>query len=167
MVWSVFSVVVLVAAACGSLASPTPSRRAGYVVHEKRDTIPAAWSRVRRLESDTVLRMRFGLKQNNLDKLEEMLMDISHPDSPNYGQHWSVDKIADTFRPSYDTINAVKIWLEESGMDKDRMRLSPSRGWIDINATAAEIEELLDTEYHVYTHETTGQEHAGMVVKFR
>lgn len=133
--------------------------RAGHVVHEKRDVIPALWSRARRLESDTVLPMRFGLRQSNVDRLEEFLMDIAHPDSPNYGAHWTEAKVAETFAPSRESIETVKIWLEENGVETGRMRLSPSKGWIDLNATAGEIEALLDAEYHVYKHEESGKEH--------
>lgn len=133
--------------------------RAGHSVHEKRDVIPAAWSRSRKLEAERVLPMRFGLKQSNIDKLEEMLMDIAHPDSPNYGNHWSANKIAQTFAPSRESIETIKQWLIANGIEESRLRLSPSKGWIDFDATTQEMEDLLDAEYHVYTHEETGKEH--------
>ena len=46
----------------------------------------------------------------------------------------------------------VAEWLEEEGIARGRMRLSASKGWIEVNATVAEAERILDTEYHVYTH---------------
>lgn len=138
-------------------ALATPAPRVGHVVHEKRDAAPPLWTRTRRLEADVVLPMRFGLTQSNTEKLEEMLMDIAHPASPNYGNHYSPEQIAKTFAPSRESIAAVKEWLEGSGFT-GRMRLSPSSGWIDVNATAKEAEALLDAEYHVYRH-STGAEH--------
>lgn len=151
---SVISIFLLV-----SFSAAARIPRAGHVVHEKRDFFPAPWSRTKRLAKDHILPMRFGLKQNNIDRLEEMLMDVSHPDSPNYGKHWSAAMVAETFAPARETIEAVKNWLEEFGIHASRMRLSPSKGWIDFNATVEEVEELLDTEYHVFTHEETGKEH--------
>lgn len=100
-----------------------------------------------------------SLKQNNLHKLEEYLTDVSHPESPNYGQHWSAAEVAKTFAPDPTTIDAVRAWLNES-FAPERIRLSPSRGWLDVNATTAEVEALLDAEYHVYSHELGG-EHIG------
>ncbi|KLO15522.1 subtilisin-like protein [Schizopora paradoxa] len=133
--------------------------RTGYVVHEKRDIIPTAWTRTRRLESEAVLPMRFGLQQQNIHRLEEILMDVSHPESPNYGKHWTPAQLAETFSARRESIEAVKTWLEGEGISADRMRLSPSRGWIDFNATVDEIESILQAEYHVFKHEDTGKEH--------
>ena len=149
----------LVLLALLGLVSAARIPRTGHVVHERRDVTPSFWSRAHRIQPDIVLPMRIGLKQNNVDKLEDMLMDVSHPDSPNYGNHWSPAKVAATFAPSRETIETVKNWLQESGIDASRMRLSRSKGWIEFNATASEIEGLLDAEYHVYTHDETGREH--------
>jgi len=102
--------------------------------------------------------MRFGLVQSNMDKLEDFLMTVSHPDSPEYGQHWSMSKVAETFAPSRDTIGAVTDWLVDEGIALSRLRLSPNRAWIEVNVTGAEAEELLDAEYHVFTH-SSGKEH--------
>ncbi|KAF8517278.1 subtilisin-like protein [Hysterangium stoloniferum] len=139
-----------------SFASPSLHSRS--VVHEKREFIPHGWSRSRRVSADAVLPMRFGLKQNNLHRLEEFLMEVSHPESPRYGQHWSSNKIAETFAPSKDTIDSVVNWLNYAGFPSDRLRLSHSKGWVELNATTAEAERLLDTEYHVYEHKY-GHEH--------
>lgn len=151
------AIVVSVVFALQSYASIVP--QADYVVHEKRDAIPSKWSYVRRLESDAILPMRFGLRQRNIEQLEDMLMEVSHPDSPNYSNHWSADKVAETFAPSRETIDAVKSWLKASGIAIDRIQLSSSRGWLHLNATAAEAESLLDAKYDVFAHEGTGAEH--------
>ncbi|TDL20635.1 subtilisin-like protein [Rickenella mellea] len=150
------AIVSVLAALALVLASPTP--RASHVVHEKRVAPPPQWTRTRRLASNVVLPVRVGLAQRNTDKLEDMLMDIAHPNSANYGKHWSPSRIAATFAPAPESIGTVRGWLEDSGVHSSRIRLSPSRGWIDFNATAQELEELIGAEYHVYTHES-GAEH--------
>jgi tripeptidyl-peptidase-1 len=88
-------------------------------------------------------------------------MDVSHPDSSNYGKHWSAEKVANTFAPSKTTIDAVRGWLHSAGFSAERLRLSASKGWIDINATTTEVERLLDADYHVFSH-AAGSEHIGM-----
>ncbi len=141
-------------------AVPSRSRRSDLVLHEKRAVEPLDWEITRRLEPTAVLPMRFGLQQSNLDKIEEMLLSVSHPLSPSYGKHFSPQDIVDTFAPSGETIRRVTEWLEEEGIARERMRLSTSQGWIEVNATVAEVEALIDAEYHVYTH-PSGAEQIG------
>lgn len=140
------------------LVSALPSSSSNHVLHEKRVAHTRGWLKSRRLEADKVLPMRFGLTQRNLDKLEDMLMSVSHPESPKYGQHFSAAEIVETFAPSFETISAVTNWLTGSGLAKERLRLSTDKGWIEVNATTAEVEELLKTEYHVYTHSSGAEQ---------
>ncbi|KAI0266714.1 subtilisin-like protein [Gloeopeniophorella convolvens] len=142
-----FKLLALVAVAVAA-----PSSRSDYVVHERRAAEPYDWVQTRRLESHKVLPLRIGLKQQNMHKLDEMLMSVAHPDSEEYGQHWSPEQVAEFFAPSDASIVTVKEWLANQGFHPERIRISVSKGWVDVNATVAEIESLLDTEYHVYTH---------------
>ncbi|EIN08407.1 subtilisin-like protein [Punctularia strigosozonata HHB-11173 SS5] len=144
--------------------SAVPSRRAPHVVHERRanEPNPERWQRTGRVEPDRVLPLKIGLAQQNLHLLEEMLMKVSHPKSDSYGQHWSPAAVVDFFAPKDETIDAIKGWLADAGFDAERIRVSHNKGWIDVaNATAAEVEELLDAEYHVYTHAATGLQQIG------
>ncbi|KAJ7890306.1 subtilisin-like protein [Mycena leptocephala] len=145
---------LLALAALSGISAALPSPSSPHVVHEKRAAEPyaAGWIQARRLESSKVIPMRVGLQQRNLHQLEDLLLSVSHPESPTYGQHWSPAQIVDMFAPSHETIAAVKNWLVDSGLAAERLRLSPSRGWIAVNVTVEEAEKLLHTEYHVYTH---------------
>ncbi|KAI0256021.1 subtilisin-like protein [Lactifluus subvellereus] len=135
-----------------AFAVGAPSRRSNLVLHERRAVEPIAWVKTRRLEAHKVLPLRIGLKQKNTHELEKLLMSIAHPESPTYGQYWSPEQIADYFAPSEASISSAKSWLSDTGFHPDRIRVSPSKGWIDVNATVAEVEHLLDAEYYVYTH---------------
>jgi tripeptidyl-peptidase I len=134
------------------VASAVPSPRSDHVVHESRASELTHWIEAGRLDSNKVLPMRFGLAQQNLHRLEEMLMSVSHPESPKYAQHFTPMEVVDTFAPSEETISAVTNWLVDSGFSRDRPRLSANKGWIHLNASTSEVENLLNTEYHVYTH---------------
>ena len=136
---------------CG-LTTARPSPHYPHVVHERRAMEPRGWVKSRRLEADRVLPMRFGLTQSNIHKLEEMLMSVAHPSSPTYGQHYTPLDVVNAFSPSEETISTVISWLTESGLDRDRLRLTVNKGWVEVNATTAEVEELLQAEYHVYMH---------------
>ena len=72
-------------------AAPAPSN---HVVHEKREVQLGKWSkRSVKLNRDTTIPISIGLTQRNLDSGYDLLMDVSHPTSPNYGKHWSFEKV--------------------------------------------------------------------------
>ncbi|KAH7907732.1 peptidase S8/S53 domain-containing protein [Hygrophoropsis aurantiaca] len=129
-----------------------------FVLHEKRDAIPSDWARKRKHDSSVVLPLKFALAQSNIDQIEQFLYDVSHPQSPNYGKHWTPGQVATSFAPSNETITTVRNWLLTSGVDAARIKSSPSRGWLEVSSTVGEAEELLHAEYYVYAH-NTGVEH--------
>lgn len=148
-----FSLLILSAFWVASLAAPHP---APHVVHEARDTLPPFWYKRygSSLEQDTKLPIRIGLTQSNLQKGSEILMDVSSPHSSNYGKHYSKEEVTNLFAPSNETVEVVKTWLVESGIDKARISQSQGRNWLKFDATIAEAEELLHTDYHVYEHDS-------------
>lgn len=148
-----------VALALGLLVSAEPFL-SPYRVHERRGHIPAGWSYDRKHDSAAAIPLRFALKQSNIDAIGDFLMEVSQPESAGYGKHWSAGEVFRKFSPSAESIGAVLAWLEENGFDSSRAKLTRNRGWIEVQATVEEAERLLQTEYHVYGHET-GQEHVG------
>jgi hypothetical protein len=100
------------------------------VIHEQRAAAPAGWVSRGAHAADAVIPLRFGMKQQNLDKLDAMLHAISHPDSPTYGQHMSASEVAETFAPAQESVDVVMAWLDASGVHPDRLRVAASRTWI-------------------------------------
>ena len=131
-----------------------------YSVHEKRTHPPAGWSLTRRHDATSIIPLRFALKQNHIQDIGDYLYDVSHPKSPNYGNHWSAGDIARTFAPSDETIDTVRSWLVASGIGEERIAFGRSKGWIQVDATVDEADRLMHAEYNVYTH-TSGKEHVG------
>ncbi|KAL0952091.1 hypothetical protein HGRIS_008726 [Hohenbuehelia grisea] len=124
-----------------------------YHVHERRN-IDSSQTHIRRLEPDIKIPLRIALKQRNIEHLPEILMSVSDPSSPTYGQHWTAEEVARNFTPSNKTVHAVQKWLLESGFAESRLRRR-NFGWIEIvNATVSEAEELLQTEYRVYARDS-------------
>jgi tripeptidyl-peptidase-1 len=135
-----------------SIALASPSQRANHVIHERRTVEPIGWAKSHRADADHIIPLRIGMKQQNLHMLEDLLMDVAHPDSPAYGQHWTPEKVLDFFAPSESTVDSIRTWLGASGIAEDKLRLSLNKGWIELNVTVASAERLLDTEYHIYEH---------------
>ena len=98
-----------------------------------------------------------------MDKLVEFLDDVSHPDSPNYGKHWTPSQVAKTFSPSQETFDIIQTWLVNGGIDVKRLKGSRMKAWIQVNTTIEEAERLLQTEYNIYTHDS-GERHVGMFI---
>src|SRR3569833_281454 len=138
-----------------------PLRRSSkHVLHERR---PVAhhrrWSRATKPHRSSVLPLRIGLAQQTLHRGEEFLNEVAHPDSAQYGQHWSKAKVVETFAPKKESIDLVMEWLGAEGIRADRVRLSAAKNWLSFNATAREVERLLKTEYHVFRHFEHGYSH--------
>jgi tripeptidyl-peptidase-1 len=152
----------VIAAVCGVLtgvvASPTPNAKR-HVLHERRERLPLNWVRTAELHGSTLLPLRIALTQRNLDKADEFLMDVSHPESPNFGNHWTAKQVAEAFAPTDETVTSVLGWLAETGISPDRVKQSQGLNWLHAEVTVEEAENLLRTKYHRYTHTRTGQAH--------
>lgn len=151
-----FSVLtsILTALVAAVDATPLRPRTIHHVVHEERLAARSSWSKSHRLHSAANLPVRIGLTQQNLHRAEELIYDVSHPESPNYGKHWSPAKVIDMFKPKQDAVDSVLEWLQMEGIHPSRIKMSTSKSWITFNATVREMEQLLKTQYHVYKHST-------------
>jgi tripeptidyl-peptidase-1 len=91
-----------------------------HVIHEKRSIPAHNWSKHSRLHPAAIFPVRIGLTQQNLHRAEEFINEVAHPESRNYGKHWSPQKVAEMFQPSQESIDVVRNWLEESGISLRR-----------------------------------------------
>lgn len=129
------------------------------VLHERRHVPPSGWMKRSRVSPEVEIPIRIALKQSNLENLEEHLLSVSTPGSKEYGKHWSHRRIAETFKPSRESVNAIWKWLVDAGFNRESVRRSQSLGWLSFNATVGEVEGLLETEYWVWEHEGSGMGH--------
>ncbi|KAG6381966.1 peptidase S8/S53 domain-containing protein [Boletus reticuloceps] len=156
--------IFLIAASLGLLSSAEPFR-SPYNIHEKRTCIPQGWSLTRRCNPISSIPLRFALKQKNIEEIGNYLYDMSHPNSPNYGKHWTAGDVARTFAPTDETVGVVRSWLITSGIGEERIALGRAKAWIQVNVTVEEAEELMNTEYNVYTH-LSGKVHVACEVYY-
>ncbi|KAI1458579.1 subtilisin-like protein [Annulohypoxylon moriforme] len=147
MKWSLIGALAVGA----TIVSSTPASGGRSLVHERRDAHhERSWNKLDRAPSDDIFEMRIGLKQQNLDRGYELLMDVSDPSSPNYGKYWTPDEIIQMFAPAGNAVKEAKNWLNSSGIGGERIALAASKGWLVFNATIGEAEKLLNTEYWLY-----------------
>ena len=132
-----------------------------YVVHERRVKTAERWQKQARACLDARLSIRIGLTQRNLHLGPQHLKDVSDPSSTSYGKHWTSEQVVEYFAPSDESIQSVRTWLNEAGIAEHRQALTSKRGWIWVEATIAEMEALLKTEYHIFNHGETGEHQIG------
>jgi tripeptidyl-peptidase I len=159
----------------GSLALSFAGPSSRYEIHQKRDGSSQWIKRDAQLNPRSIIPVSIALSQRNLHRGDEFLMDVSDPLSPNYGKHWSTDKVGistrlnssnkkqlvETFASSEATITSVKSWLKDFGIAEERITLSLSRNWLRMNLTIEEAQSLLKTEYREYEHLATSKQSVG------
>ncbi|KAI2616243.1 subtilisin-like protein [Hypoxylon sp. NC1633] len=140
--------------------APSSSKRSipeTHIQHEKRTTAQArSWTKVERAFPEALLPMRIGLKQGNLQSGHNLLMDISNPESKNYGKHLSAEEVVKFFAPPETSFDAVKQWLVEAGIPSQNISQSSNKQWVQFDASVSQVEDILMAEYHVWEHEDTG-----------
>lgn len=132
---------------------------ATHVIHEKRDFVgTGTWHKRDRVAPHIKVPVRVGLKQSKdaLAKAQGWLMDVSHPASKKYGQHWTQEEIIEAFAPSEDSVTAVRDWISSVLGEKKRITHTDNKAWLAFDASVAELESLLHTEYREHHHETSG-----------
>lgn len=129
-------------------ALPASTSASQYAVFEKMVQVPSGWTKIPvAVDSTQKIDLRIHLKEQNIDAFEDKLLDISSPDSVNYGKHMSYDQIRLMLQPRDSTVDNVLTWLEAHEM---RERADIDIPWIKLQVSVAEAEELLQTEYSYY-----------------
>lgn len=93
------------------------------------------------------------MKQGSFDELEKQLYEVSDPNHHRYGQHLSADEVSALVAPSEASLNAVHEWLEDNNISLDHVEYTPAKDWVVVALPVSAVEELLDTEYHVYEND--------------
>lgn len=82
-------------------------------------------------------------------------------ESPNYGKHWSSERVHNAFAPKEETAASVMQWLSDSGIERSRIMTYENKGWLAVDVTVQEIEDLLKAEFHEHIHSTTSKVRVG------
>ncbi|CEJ94641.1 hypothetical protein VHEMI10160 [[Torrubiella] hemipterigena] len=150
---AVSKIVFVATAAAGVMAAPASQQAGPLVQFNEVKQLPASWASVGQANRDTMVKAQIGLKQNNIKGLQAKLMDISNPESPNYGKWLSKEQVDEYTAPAAADVAAVKAWLAANGITEVSM---PSNDWIEFSVPIHQMESLLAAKYELYQHATTG-----------
>ncbi|KAI0728903.1 peptidase S8/S53 domain-containing protein [Fomitopsis betulina] len=145
---------VVLWAALGVLAAAAPAER----THKVKETVrvPRGFTALRPAPPGHIIEFRIGLPQPNFATLEEHLYAVSDPASARYGEHLSKKEVEALVAPHPTSIQLVEEWLASHGLSGG-LSWSPSKDWAIIKTTVALAEEMLDTKYHVWKHDASGE----------
>ncbi|KAJ7504791.1 family S53 protease [Mycena galericulata] len=135
------------------IVSAKPMDRRAMAVHEKRDAIPNGFVNSGPAPATKELTLRVALKPNNISGLETSLYAVSDPASALYGQYLTQDEVANFVKPTDATLSAVSAWLSENGIASTPV--TPAGDMLQIVIPVNKANELLSTEFSVFTHVDT------------
>ncbi|GAB5577555.1 tripeptidyl-peptidase 1 [Prionailurus iriomotensis] len=77
--------------------------------------LPPGWVSLGRVDSEEELSLTFALRQQNVERLSELVQAVSDPGSPRYGKYLTLEDVAELVRPSPLTFRTVQKWLLAAG----------------------------------------------------
>ncbi|KAL5527716.1 hypothetical protein ACEPAG_6517 [Sanghuangporus baumii] len=149
LVWSLFSVHCC-------LSSPSSPLVNGVGRLKERVSHPRGWAKGIRASPDQILELKIALPQPTFHVLEQHLYEVSAPEHARYGQHLSKAEVEALVAPHSESITSVDSWLQSHGIDVDDLVRSPAKDWVTVRVPVSKAEMMLSTEYHIWTHEESG-----------
>lgn len=95
------------------------------------------------------IRLRMHLVHQDMDKFQELAMNIATPGHSQYGGHLSQQAIDAIIAPKDESGDLVMGWLESMGL-RSQATYSTRGDSILIEASIAQVEKLLNAEYSPY-----------------
>jgi tripeptidyl-peptidase-1 len=143
------TIISLLYLSLGFTCAAPYSRRANYVIKERRD-LPDGWVEAGQPNRSEPIDLRIGLKQITEGAVEHHLHEISDPLHPRYGQHLTKQELHDLVRPSQESIVNVEAWLSDHGLTN--YEYNSAKNWISASITIDQVEHMLDAVYALYEH---------------
>eukprot|EP00163_Fabomonas_tropica_P015711 TRINITY_DN28541_c0_g1_i1.p1 TRINITY_DN28541_c0_g1~~TRINITY_DN28541_c0_g1_i1.p1 ORF type:complete len:563 (+),score=202.08 TRINITY_DN28541_c0_g1_i1:121-1809(+) len=147
--------VVCAIALCALAASAVPITKVNESV-ERVQLEPSAqvdlrdWNRLGAPSALSKIKLVFGIKQQNTDKLYTIFKAVSDPQNPKYGQYLSRDEVDAITRPKAEHISTVTSWLQQNGVAS--FELLPSKDLIVAYVPVKVAESLLQVTFSVFEH---------------
>ncbi|KIK63626.1 hypothetical protein GYMLUDRAFT_40692 [Collybiopsis luxurians FD-317 M1] len=152
MVSQFFTRWILAASALSSTVWAVP---ATHIVHEKRDSVPSGFTRLRSAPAEQMLDMRINLAMGNQAGLEAALEQASSPNSPTFRAWLSKEQVESFAAPSAETVQVVTEWLSSHNITATPA--TPAGDWIKFTVPVSTANQLLNTEFSVFNHTESGR----------
>ncbi|KAJ7172962.1 family S53 protease-like protein [Mycena crocata] len=140
------------------LVASTPVARP--ILQDIHHTVPRGFVSLGEAPSSKSITLNLALASDNIAALEQLLLNISTPSSPNYGKYLSGEEVRDmstNLEPSPDTVAAVQDWC--SAHNVSCSFLGVARDWISFTVPVATANKMLYAKYETFQHMESGTEY--------
>ncbi|KAF9557591.1 hypothetical protein EC968_007539 [Mortierella alpina] len=123
-----------------------------YINFEALVNPPRQWSYQEPAPADAKISLRIGLKLQNVERFRQMVIDLSTPCHPTYGQYMTQDEINAIINPKEKSVQLVLEWLKSAGIPAIHDGHS-----VKAEVTVAQAQVLLQTQFGVYLNTLTSK----------
>jgi subtilase family serine protease len=113
---------------------------------------------VSRLPAATQMNLAIGLPLRNQEELDELLGQLSNPESQKFGHYLSAQQFAAEFGPSDQDYQALIKFAEQNGLTVTRTY--PNRVLLDVTGAVQDVEKVLHINMLTYRHPSRGEFYA-------
>lgn len=106
--------------------------------------------RTKRAPADSLHSTVIAVKQLNLDRVKQLLHEVSDPFSPSYGQHLTFEEVGNLVA-NHEAVTHIRQFLH-----RHNMRIvseTPHGEYITVSAPISKWEEVLNTEFFEFEAE--------------
>lgn len=108
------------------------------------------WEFVGKADPSERIKLHLMMKMSNLEELMELAMAVSDPDHIEYGNHRSMDELAELTRPPAENVALVERWLIDNGVPSSAFNHTRSGDIVTVTLPVSQAEQMLDAEYGMY-----------------
>ncbi|KAN0042919.1 hypothetical protein ACTA71_010551 [Dictyostelium dimigraforme] len=135
----------------------TPQRLRKFVEHSKPISLNKKVWKITEIENafSAQIELTFGIKQRNLQELEDFVWRVSDPNDSMYGNYKTFQEVKQWVKPMDESIESVKNWLIEN--DITEFTVTESGDFIRTTISIDKAERLLSVRYNKMVHKLTKQ----------
>ncbi|KAJ6114666.1 hypothetical protein N7486_000444 [Penicillium sp. IBT 16267x] len=119
-----------------------------HQILEKLEDAPSGWLKGDKPSPLALINFRLAVNSPDIAVFEQIVLDLSTPGHPSYGQHMSREQVRRLLRPSHDVSNQILSWLNSENISPDSIELDGN--WITFQAAVSQAERMLKTEFFSY-----------------
>ncbi|KAJ5639390.1 uncharacterized protein N7484_007252 [Penicillium longicatenatum] len=120
-----------------------------HQVLEKLEDAPFGWLKGDKPSPLALIKFRLAINSpDTLAIFEQIVIDISTPGHPSYGQHMKREQVRQLLRPSPVVTNQILSWLNSENISPDSIELDGN--WLTFEAAVFQAERMLETEFFSY-----------------
>ncbi|CAI7617631.1 unnamed protein product [Penicillium glandicola] len=118
-------------------------------VFESLSAVPQGWRYSRTPRADQPMKLQIALAQGDTAGFEEAVINMSSPDHPSYGKHFSThEEMKRMLQPSAESADSIRDWLEGAGIT----RIEQDADWMTFYTTVETANELLAANFKFYVN---------------